>query len=277
MRYIESYSIFKILNESLLSDDQRMVNKAFLNMADPETGLCMWDGELIKPKDVVDVINETLNYMQDEWPYWYSYFMDFSIIWSSKSGLQVDTMAVDDNMNLYINPLFVQKYLKNKVEYTQFVLMHEMMHVVFNHVRRSKNYLNNSPIARTWRDTNLAGDLEINTFLVLLNVITRSEIENEIGGGVILDEVNRVITLEDILDSDDLMNKLKSKFDQPNKSLPQQNNNSNNDIQADGGESQQLDPAFVDGFNEAKKIINDMVAKGLSTEEIIAEINKIRK
>jgi len=290
MKYIEPYSIFKVLNESLLGDDQRIVNKAFLNMADPNTGECMWDGQVIKPSTVLNVVEDALMAIRDDWPYWYSHLLDYHIIWAN-DAMGVGTMAVDKNLNLYINPVFVQYYLKGTGEFVQFVLMHEMMHVVFRHVARSINFLENTPLDRTWDDTNLAGDLEINTFLVSLAAITKEQIKNEIGGGVILDDVDEVINMETILENDALVKVLRDKWSKPmDKSMDpddggdQQGNNQQSGQQGDdqqsgqqGGGQQSHSASWQAGYDDAVKTINDMVDKGMSTEEIKEALRKMKK
>lgn len=83
----------------------------------------------------------------------------------------IDTQATD-GYNIFVNPLFTSKLtLEQKV----FVMAHEIMHCVLNHLRRGR------ALGHDMQKSNIAADYEVNTQLVQMG-ITSESIINAIKG-----------------------------------------------------------------------------------------------
>lgn len=198
------------LNEGQLLGEQHVCNKAFIN-----GGLIKFaDGSSVHPRDIVRVVEEALSYLRSDYRKTFIFGDEtLTIIYLAHSN-QIKTMAVDGNMNLYLNAGFVFHELKMDKLLVAAVLMHEVFHALFNHIERGKNWLvakgkpNN---ASNWHDTNLAADVEVNRTLVRIGLIDEDRLVNEIHGMYLKKEDNSrdVVTMETILNDEDYMNKLR--------------------------------------------------------------------
>lgn len=149
----------------------------------------------------------------------------------------VDTQATD-GYNIFVNPLFTSKLdLEQKV----FVLAHEIMHCVLNHMRRSKI------AGHDHYKSNIAGDYEINTYLEQMGIVSLDTIKRT---EALYDKRYNDWGYEKIYDSN-------PSGPSQNQQDPQQqkNQNSKDSGQGNGGSSNQnqgpKSKDWIDGWNKA--------------------------
>ena len=218
---------FDKINESLADDANHTCDEIFLRHSDdaPTKGpdgkiipaqpiIRFKNGKSVTPQEIVDVVQDAISYLKDQYRRTF-YFANhtMSIIYLPHSNIY-RTMAVDKHMNMYINAGFVYNSLKMDPLLVAAVIMHEVFHVVYNHIERSENWLSSKgkPVTQsTWDDTNLAADVEVNQTLVKIKLITEERLVNEIRGIYLSNKnnYNDILTLEMILNNEELMNELR--------------------------------------------------------------------
>jgi len=209
LKNFEDYT--NVLNEDLIHGEQSICNRAFIN-----GGLITFaDGSSVHPKEIVNAVNNALMYLNSEFSRTFVFAKNtLNIIYLAHSK-RYKTMAVDKNMNLYLNAGFVFHQLKMDKELIAAVIMHEVFHALFNHIERGTNWLaaqGKSQTPSTWHDTNLAADVEVNQTLVRIGLIEEERLINEIEGIYLKTQSgNRdVVPMEVILNDEEYMNKLRS-------------------------------------------------------------------
>lgn len=199
------------LNEDLVHGEQSALNKAFTNGGPIE----FEDGSSVTPKEIVAAVNSALMWLNSEYSRTFTFAKNtLNIIYLAHSN-KIKTMAVDKNMNLYLNAGFVFHSLKMDKELIAAVIMHEVFHALFNHIDRGSNWLmakGKSKTPQTWHDTNLAADVEVNRTLVRIGLIEEARLINEIKGMYLKksDSGRDIVPMEIILDDEEYMNKLRS-------------------------------------------------------------------
>ncbi len=123
------------------------------------------DGTVIKVQDMIDnwFLATTIIYTN------YSFF---NVALSRLVPIytnSVKTMATD-GIRIFINPHFMMTELSD-MNALVFVIMHELMHCILNHIPRAKANNHNM------RKSNIAGDYEINALLMLDGVCKKSTID----------------------------------------------------------------------------------------------------
>lgn len=199
------------LNEDLVHGEQSALNKAFINGGPIE----FEDGTSVTPKEIVTAVNSALMWLNSEYSRTFTFAKNtLNIIYLAHSR-KIKTMAVDKNMNLYMNAGFIFHTLKMDKELIAAVIMHEVFHALFNHIDRGSNWLmakGKSKTPQTWHDTNLAADVEVNRTLIKIGLITEERLVNEIKGMYLkkADSGRDIVPMEIILDDEEYMNKLRS-------------------------------------------------------------------
>ena len=223
LNYLKDFNTFSSslkLNESLGDAGQKAINRAFMNMAD----IPLTNGEFLRPKDVVKVVSEAIDWIGTEFRTYYSFARDCNIIYLVNCP-DCNTMAVDAHMNMFMDALFVYRDLKMNPQLVATVIMHEIFHVVYNHIERGKNWLsaNGRPMT-DFRDTNLAADIEVNSTLINKGITDQATLVGEIHG-LYLPKHNGEktnIPMEMILENEKLMAKLREMVQGPKDTRPKQ-------------------------------------------------------
>ena len=170
-----------VLNEDLIHGEQSALNRAFMNGGPIKFA----DGSSVTPKEIVNAVNSALMWLNSEFSRTFTFAKNtLNIIYLPHSN-KIKTMAVDGNMNLYMNVGFIYHQLKMDKELIAAVIMHEVFHALFDHIDRGKNWLmakGKSVTPETWHDTNLAADVEVNRTLVRIGLIDENRLINEIEG-----------------------------------------------------------------------------------------------
>ncbi len=208
---IEDYDSYveHLLDESLLDGSQSACNKAFLNLGT----LTFADGSSVTTKEIVQAVEEALAYLRSEYRKTFIFGDEtLNIVYLAHSK-RYKTMAVDAHMNMYLNAGFVFHILKMDKVLIASVIMHEVFHALFNHIERGKNWLvakGKPQNEQTWHDTNLAADVEVNRTLTKVGIIDEDRLINEIKGIYLKSDTRDIVPMEQILDDEELMNKLRS-------------------------------------------------------------------
>ena len=198
-----------LLDESLLDGSQSACNKAFLNLGT----LTFADGSSVTTKEIVQAVEEALAYLRSDYRKTFIFGDEtLNIVYLAHSN-KYKTMAVDAHMNMYLNAGFVFHILKMDKILIASVIMHEVFHALFNHIERGKNWLvakGKPQNEQTWHDTNLAADVEVNRTLTKVGIIDEDRLINEIQGIYLKSNTRDIVPMEQILDDEELMNKLRS-------------------------------------------------------------------
>lgn len=219
MNYLNQLTYFKdfipqdLLNEGLMDAGQTAINRAFRNMGD----IPLSNGSVIKPSNIIKVVESAIEWIYVEFPTYYSFARDANVIYMINNPM-CHTMCVDEHLNIFMDVLFIYKNLKMDKDLVAAVIMHEIMHVIYNHIERGKNWLsaNGKPLdQKNMRDTNLAADVEVNTTLVNKTIISQQRLTGEIHGLYLPKRNAANMPMESILDNEELMNKLRAMVDVP--------------------------------------------------------------
>ena len=208
---IKDYDTFveHLLDESLLDGSQSVCNKAFLNLGT----ITFADGSSVTTREIVQVVEDALAYLRSEYRKTFIFGDEtLNIVYLAHSK-KYKTMAVDSHMNMYLNAGFVFHNLKMDKVLIASVIMHEVFHALFNHIERGKNWMvakGKPQNDQTWHDTNLAADVEVNRTLTKIGIIDEDRLINEIHGIYLKSNTRDIVPMEQILDDEELMNKLRS-------------------------------------------------------------------
>ena len=198
-----------LLDESLLDGSQSACNRAFLNLGT----LTFADGSSITTREIVQVVEDALAYLRSEYRKTFIFGDEtLNIVYLAHSK-RYKTMAVDAHMNMYLNAGFVFHNLKMDKVLIASVIMHEVFHALFNHIERGKNWMvakGKPQNDQVWHDTNLAADVEVNRTLTKIGIIDEDRLINEIKGIYLKSDTRDIVPMEQILDDEKLMNKLRS-------------------------------------------------------------------
>lgn len=226
---------------------------------------------IYKRSDIVDVVQKAIeDKMQYHFSTYFTFVKDFSIIYLLGCK-DMTTMAVDDHMNLYIDAVFIARDLKMDPNLICAVLMHEIFHVVYNHVERSKNWLSarNLPLNKeNMLEMNMAGDIEVNTTLVRKNIISIDRLVNEIHGLYLKEIEENILPMEEIRENEKYMNKLRNQCNPP-----ENNNDGKNGEEQTITTTKEFDEGYVEMMNKIADMVNEYGAE--ETLKRLGEIGAI--
>lgn len=273
--YIKDYDSFtkedcQILTEGLLDKGSHRLSKAFSKLKE----IPLSNGEYLKPADVVKWVNEAISYMRWEWGSFYSFVQNFTIVYIINDP-EITTMAVDGHFNMYIDAVFVynlvhayssegntekdKKDAYNKgLALVGAVIMHEVFHIVFNHIERGERWCiskNKQLDERAQHDNNLAADIEVNIALFKKNILDEDRIK-KIKALYLRELATNVPPMEEILENEDLMNKLRSmspfKENRNNGGDGNENNNDDKVVET----TSEFDEGYVEMMNKIAELVN---------------------
>lgn len=209
---IKDYDTFveHLLDEGLVYDDsQSTCNRAFLNLGT----ITFADGSSVTTREIIQVVEDALAHLRSEYRKTFIFGDEtLNIVYLAHSQ-KYKTMAVDSHMNMYLNAGFVFHNLKMDKVLIASVIMHEVFHALFNHIERGKNWMvakgkpNNK---QNWHDLNLAADVEVNRILTKIGIIDEDRLIKEIKGLYLKSDTRDIVPMEQILNDEALMNKLRS-------------------------------------------------------------------
>lgn len=194
--------------------------------------------------------------MAEEFRTYYSFAQDSNIIYLVNDP-SCTTMCVDESMNIYMDALFIYNQLEMNPQYVATVIMHEIFHIIYNHIERGKNWLSAKGKLinkENFFDTNLAGDVEVNTTLINKNFIDKETFINKLGA-LFLDKTNGDKTnlpMEDILENEKLMNILRGKVHNPQNQQNQNKQDQKQHIKT----SKEWDNGYKTGWDKISELID---------------------
>ena len=154
---------------------------------------------------------------------------------------RVDTQATD-GYNIFINPQFTSHLdLTGKT----FVLGHEIMHNLLNHLRRAKE------LGHDMRKSNIAADYEVNVTLSKDLGLVKPETIKKIGG--LYDDKYHTWGYEKIYADSPSGGGQSSMNNDSESSQAQQNQGQQGQGSGQGNGNQKFDPDYIKGWNDAVK------------------------
>lgn len=256
--YLKDFKDFNSVNESLTNGSQSVCNQAFIN-----GGIITFsDGNSVHPKEIVKVCDDAINELAEDFSRTFKFVSRINIIFLRESS-RIKTMAVDKNMNMYINASFVYHTLQMNKEYVGAVIMHEVFHVLYDHIQRGSNWVAAQGKALTpqlHHDNNLAADIEVNQTLVRLGVISAEDLTNTING-LYLRSLKKegsstdIIPMETILENEEYMTKLRNMCPPPVDPDKQQK-------QPEIKTTEDWNKGYKEGWNKIASIIKKYGYKG---------------
>lgn len=211
--YIQDFDSF--INEGLM-DNGNIIKETFIKKGSRTVIVKNENGKTetitIEPGEVIKTVEDAVDSLSFDFGSFFDFVSEFTIIyfWFDK---HCKTMCVDDHMNIYISVPFVKVALEMNKELIRAVIMHEILHVAFNHLERGKRWLvsQNKPFNKeTAHDNNLAADIEVNLALISKRIISFDNLVSKIKG-LYLDEYSaNVPPMEVVLEDERAMQKLRS-------------------------------------------------------------------
>ena len=165
---------FKMINESVKRSYEGNRDEIY-NLGNID--IIQRNGNIIKvdAKDIIDVVDNALFYMQKKYPYLYLFISSYKIMYVPVYPCRTcDTMQVDELNNLWINLNFVYVQCGMKQNNVFGILFHEMFHIFLEHLVRFRkmfpaNELSAMPpqmLSVLNKKANFAMDYEINASMV---------------------------------------------------------------------------------------------------------------
>ena len=262
LQYFKDYS--NVVEEALTDGGQNYINKAFI--AGPP--IQMADGRLVNRKEIVNLVSNAILDIANDFPSISSFAEDFTIVYVLNTP-KCPTMLVNSKMELVINASFIYDGLYGDPKLVRGVLMHEILHVFYDHIQRGMNYdvaHGLDPYSgKVMHDNNLAADAEVNKSLMILRILSESDLnkiravylknDTKSGSG---EKVYNNLSMEMILDDNELMNHLRSKCpfdDDPTKGK-------NSDDEKTIETTEEWDAGKKDCWNKCAKLIKKYGPQG---------------
>lgn len=238
-----SFDIYKVVNEDLSGRSQRKSDEIFASKGD----LQLASGAVVNARDVVNVVKDAVDEIKMEWTSFYNFAKSATIFYTYNNP-QCPTMYVTNTLEIHVSANYVHDTLKMDKDLVMAILMHEIFHVVYNHIQRGMNWLNSygkQLNEQTAFDNNLAADIEVNATLVNKGIISYDRLTNECHALFLKkttddlshDFVN-VVSMENILEDDTAMDRLRHMTNYPWPQDQKQQNNQNEQQGDNEGESQ---------------------------------------
>lgn len=271
-----SFDYYKVINEDLSGKSQRRSDDIFASKGE----ITLSSGATINAKDIVNVVKEAVNEIKMEWTSFYNFAKGATIFYTYNNP-SCGTMYVTDTLEIHVSANFVHDRLKMDKDLVMAILMHEIFHVVYDHIKRGQNWLSSygKPLnAQTACDNNLAADIEVNATLVNKGIISYERLSNEAHGLFLKKKSDdlpnnfvHVVSMENILEDEEAMNKLRNMVDYPWPEDENKNNQDDNIGQSGGGQngenSKNDDGQNGDENSSSKDVTNNQNNDGNQNKE----------
>ena len=188
--------------ESLYSNEDIIENLGEVDIYDYEKKTYV----KMNASDIIKVASDALYKMQRDYSYLYQFITKCKLMYLPTFPSEItNTMAVDDNNNLWMNLTFIYNDCKMNSENVFGILFHEMFHIFFDHLLRFDKKFPKSMFAsagpgvykRANTKANLCMDYEVNTSMVDDGIVPKDFFKDM--GGLYKKEYTGM-TWEDILD-----------------------------------------------------------------------------
>jgi len=135
----------------------------------------------MKPGELIKVCSDALYKMQRDYPYLYQFIAKCKVMYIPTYPSKItNTMAVDENNNLWINFHYVYNTCKMMSDRAFGILFHEMFHIFFDHcIRMNNKYPKHMfvgmPVGafeKANMKANICMDYEVNASMVDDNIVT---------------------------------------------------------------------------------------------------------
>lgn len=248
MKKIFNSEEYNVLNESHV--ENRSIVEAFLKVGP----IKMRDGSIHNPSEFVNIVNSALMKFKNKHPWEYKYIQYARIVYLL-DGKVTSTMCVDDRGDLYINVEFLYSFLKMNTNYIMFILYHEAMHNILDHVQRGIKYGKKTNNQLTWTEMNICADFEVNGQMVADHVC-KPEDWVELKG--CYDPQFKGLTFEMIANKKSQIKNVDTDLEwNPAQGGGEQGQGRG----GDGKDNSQKSPDYQRGYDEMTKAISDLLAK----------------
>lgn len=122
----------------------------------------------VEAKDFVKVVTDAMYKISSEYKflYWYIRYSKVFFIPNYPSEMEINTMAVDQNKNLWMNVHFIFNTCKMDKDRVFGILFHELMHNFLKHVGRTKQMFPAGVTKPLSMKCNICTDYEVNASMV---------------------------------------------------------------------------------------------------------------
>lgn len=248
MKKIFNSEEYNVLNESHV--ENKNIVEAFLKVGP----IKMRDGSIHNPSEFVNTVNFALMKFKNKHPWEYKYIQYARIVYLL-DGKVTSTMCVDVRGDLYINVEFLYSFLKMNTDYIMFILYHEAMHNILDHVQRGIKYGKKTNNKLTWTEMNICADFEVNGQMVADHVC-RPEDWVELRG--CYDPQFKGLTFEMIANK---KNQIKNVDTDLEWNPAQGGGEQDKGTGGNGKDNSQKSPGYQRGYDEMTKAISDLLAK----------------
>lgn len=133
------------------------------------------------PSEIISVCSNALYKIHRDYPYLYQFITKCKLMYIPVYPSQIaNTMAVDNNCNMWINLSFVYNKCKMDVDRVFGILFHELFHIFFDHLLRFQKEYPKETFAAAGREVykkanmkaNLCMDYEVNASMVDDGIVT---------------------------------------------------------------------------------------------------------
>ncbi len=130
----------------------------------------------VKTEDIVKVVTDAMFKISNEYKFFYLYLKYSKVFYvpTYPSKMGINTMAVDDKMNLWMNVHFIYNQCKMNKDRVFGILFHELMHNFFKHqAREEKLYPKDYRTKEHHMKCNICQDFEVNASMVDDGVVSK--------------------------------------------------------------------------------------------------------
>lgn len=272
-------SDFITINES--TEENKGIVEAFLKVPP----IKMADGNYVQPSKFVNVVSSAMYMFETKHPWEYQFIKYARILYLLDSRI-TKTMCVDEYGDLYINVEFLYSFLKMNPKYIMYILYHEAMHNILNHVERGRKYgeVKGEKNKLTWHEMNICADFEVNGQMVSDRVCSSNDWDILKG---CYDTQFNGMTFEMIADNKNKIKNIDTDFTwNPKTGGPK---DSQSGMQGERPSNPDYDKGYADMDNAIKdlltmnghdkqkteKQISSIITKTQKPDEILNEIKKI--
>lgn len=248
MKKIFNSEEYNVLNESHV--ENKSIVEAFLKVGP----IRMRDGSIHNPSEFVNIVNSALMKFKNKHPWEYKYIQYARIVYLL-DGKVTSTMCVDDRGDLYINVEFLYSFLKMNTNYIMFILYHEAMHNILDHVQRGIKYGKKTNNKLTWTEMNICADFEVNGQMVADHVCKPEEWV-ELKG--CYDPQFKGLTFEMIANKKSQIKNVDTDLEW---NPAQGGGEPGQGTGGNGKDNSQKSPDYQRGYDEMTKAISDLLAK----------------
>lgn len=226
----------------------------------------MLNGDEVDTIRFVSVLSSAFSMFQRNFPYEYKYIRNSPVIYLLDDKF-CPTMCISSSGTLFVNVEFVYTDLNMNAEYVMYILYHEALHDILDHIRRGARFnrrVNQNRLS--WEQLNWCADYEVNNLMVVDGACPESFF-TETMPGLLYDKKYDKWTFEAIAEEGNKITPPNYRLHQPGKKQKPKIN---------GEEYVPTDEEWRKGHKDATDYALDVYEKGgKDRNKAIVELNKL--